>query len=204
LAEIKPPVYYYEDLRRKADEFLAEYHPKGTIPIPIEEIVDNRLRLDIVPMPGLHRLLDVDGFLTGNRKEIYVDELVQQAYPGRYRFTLAHELGHYFLHEEVYKLFPFDSIGGWKEFHNSISEQGHSWFEYHGYAFGGLVLVPHGQLMDECQRCVELVRQAGLDLARNWDFAWDTMAAQLAKRFDVSTAVIDKRLAKDGIPDLFR
>jgi hypothetical protein len=32
------PVYSYEDLRKKADEFLQEHHPSGAIPIPIEEI----------------------------------------------------------------------------------------------------------------------------------------------------------------------
>ena len=38
--EFKAPYYSYDDLRRKADEFLAKYHSAGTIPVPIEEIVE--------------------------------------------------------------------------------------------------------------------------------------------------------------------
>ena len=33
------PYLSYEDLRQKADEFLAAHHPKGAIPVPIEEII---------------------------------------------------------------------------------------------------------------------------------------------------------------------
>jgi hypothetical protein len=33
MAEI--PIYSYEALRKKADEFLREHHPSGEIPIPI-------------------------------------------------------------------------------------------------------------------------------------------------------------------------
>lgn len=47
--EIKAPYHSYEDLRRKADEFLAKYHATGTIPVPIEEIVEFQFRMDIVP-----------------------------------------------------------------------------------------------------------------------------------------------------------
>jgi hypothetical protein len=29
------PIYSYEDLRKKADEFLLKYNPSGAIPVPI-------------------------------------------------------------------------------------------------------------------------------------------------------------------------
>ena len=92
--DMKAPYYSYEDLRRKADEFLAEYHPAKTIPVPIEEIVEFQFRMDIVPTPGFHQLLDTDGFVTSDLREIWVDQFVYDSRPGRYRFTLAHEIGH--------------------------------------------------------------------------------------------------------------
>lgn len=52
-----------------------------------------RLGIDIVPMPGLHRLIETDGFITSDLKEIYVDEFVYVSRPGRYPFTLAHANG---------------------------------------------------------------------------------------------------------------
>jgi hypothetical protein len=49
-----------------------------------------------------------------------------------------------------------------------------------------------------------LVRGEGIDLGENWDFAWSQIAAFLAKQFEVSSAVIDKRLDKDQLRDTFQ
>jgi hypothetical protein len=49
------PIYSYEDLRKKADEFLGTYNPAGMIPVPIEEIVEFEFGINIVPVLGLQR-----------------------------------------------------------------------------------------------------------------------------------------------------
>jgi hypothetical protein len=64
--DVKAPILSYDDVRRRADEFLARHHSSGTIPVPIEEIVEFDLGMDIVPTLGLHQLLDVDGFSTSD------------------------------------------------------------------------------------------------------------------------------------------
>ena len=107
--EIKAPFFSYEDLRRKADEFLAQHHPDG-IPVPIEEIVEFELGMDIVPTPGLHQFLEVDGFITSDLREIWVDQFVYDSRPGRYRFTLAHEVGHSILHADIFQSQAFHSV----------------------------------------------------------------------------------------------
>ena len=200
----KPPIYSYEDLRRKADEFLAEHHPAGTIPIPIEEIVEFQLRMDIVPMPGLQTLIETDGFITSDLKEIYVDEFVYLSRPGRYRFTLAHEVGHAILHGELFRHGRFRSVKEWKAFVNSIPENEHRWFEFQAYAFAGLVLVPRNALLRQTRISVDKIRAEGIDLAENWDFAWSSIAAFVAKRFEVSSEVVDRRLQKDEVPETFK
>lgn len=87
---------------------------------------------------------------------------------------------------------------------NSIPEKEHSWLEYHAYSFGGLVLVPRDHLFREAKECVGLVDSEGIDLEEHWDFAWTRIAAHLARRFDVSVPVIEKRLDKDGVKERFR
>jgi len=201
--EIKAPYHSYEDLRRKADEFLAEHHPAGTIPVPIEEIVEFQFRMDIVPTPGLHQLLETDGFATSDLREIWVDQFVYDSRPRRYRFTLAHEVGHMVLHADIFRAQSFSSIDEWKAFVNSIPDKEHGWLEYQAYAFAGLVLVPKAPLETATEECVDLIRGEGVDLEENWDFAWSRIAAFLAKRFAVSSAVVDKRVAKDKIMDLY-
>ncbi len=129
----KIPIYSYEDLRKKADDFLHTYNPTGTIPVPIEEIVEFEFRINIVPVLGLQREFEIDGFISSNLKNIYVDEYVYTDRINRYRFTLAHEIGHIVLHASVFKAHQFSSIAGWKEFTYSLPDADHRWLEYQGY-----------------------------------------------------------------------
>ena len=71
----------YDDLRNRAEEFLAIYNPDRTIPVPIEEIIEFQFGMDIVPMP-------VVAYLSQDLKEIRVDEFVQRNRPSRYRLSL--------------------------------------------------------------------------------------------------------------------
>ena len=64
--EIRAPFLSYEDIRGKADEFLALHHPDGTIPVPIERIVEFKLGMDIVPVPGLRGVIEAEGFTTSD------------------------------------------------------------------------------------------------------------------------------------------
>ncbi|MFQ6671843.1 MAG: ImmA/IrrE family metallo-endopeptidase, partial [Candidatus Tectimicrobiota bacterium] len=100
------PYLEYEDIRKEADAFLIEHHPSGTIPVPIEEIVEFELGWDIVPIQGLRRLLDVEGFLSGDRETLWVDEDIWRTFPARYRFTIAHEVGHFIFHPQAFENRP--------------------------------------------------------------------------------------------------
>ena len=62
------PIHSYEDLRKKADEFLAAYDPSGAIPVPIEEIVEFDFNINVVPVLGLQREFEVEGFTSSDLK----------------------------------------------------------------------------------------------------------------------------------------
>lgn len=49
---LNPPFLSYEDLRRRAEDFLRTHHAAGTIPVPIEEIVQFRYALSLARSPG--------------------------------------------------------------------------------------------------------------------------------------------------------
>lgn len=198
------PIYSYEDLRNKADEFLKTYNTSGDIPVPIEEIVEFNFSINIVPVLGLQREYEVEGFTSADLKNIYVDEYVYTDYINRYRFTLAHEIGHIVLHKSVFRAHNFSSIYEWKEFINSIPENDYRWLEYHGYAFAGLVLVPRETLIKYTKAFVDNIKGEGISLKDNWDFAWELITAHLGKIFQVSSSVVEKRLEKDGIKDSYK
>jgi hypothetical protein len=58
-----PPVPYLslEELRRSAEFFLNQYHLSGEIPVPIEEIIEVDLGLEIRPIPKLRQRFGMDG-----------------------------------------------------------------------------------------------------------------------------------------------
>ena len=55
----------YEDINSHAESFLATHHPKLRLPVPIEEIAEFNLRIDIFPFPNLRRTFDIEGFISG-------------------------------------------------------------------------------------------------------------------------------------------
>lgn len=87
---IKAPYLPYEKLRQVAADFLAKHHAAGSIPVPIERIIEFEFDIDIVPVPGLHRGFDIDSYLTSDLGEIHVDESVYKRQPGRYRMRGCH------------------------------------------------------------------------------------------------------------------
>jgi len=200
----KIPIYSYDDLRKKADDFLRTYNPTGTIPVPIEEIVEFEFNINIIPVLALQREYEVEGFTSSDLKNIYVDEYVYTDYINRYRFTLAHEIGHIILHRNLYGENRLSSITEWKEFINSITEEEHGWLEYQGYAFAGLILVPRENLIKHTNEWVKKIKGKKVSFERNWDFAWELITAHLGKAFQVSSSVIEKRLDKDGIKGKYK
>lgn len=71
---ISVPVLSYENIRVHARKFLSKYHPSQKVPVPIEEIIEISFKIDIIPIPGLQQVLEIDGFISSNLKEISVDE----------------------------------------------------------------------------------------------------------------------------------
>jgi Zn-dependent peptidase ImmA (M78 family) len=116
---LQVPYIADEIIERDAEALLAEYaHGKGVeirAPIPIEDIVEKHLKLHIefddlhrrleVPRKGLGPDPDILGAIWFEDGEIVIDESLdpeeRPSREGRYRFTLAHEGGHWRLHRPL-------------------------------------------------------------------------------------------------------
>jgi hypothetical protein len=83
---------------------VPDYIWGGDFPVPIEEIADSHYGLLIREKPNLAGQIGqgsrvhISGLLFPARKEIWVDEEEAHRWPGRRRFTIAHEIGHWVLH----------------------------------------------------------------------------------------------------------
>jgi len=194
------PFFSKEALREQANTFIERYNPAKKIPVPIEAIVEFQFALEIVPVPGLQSSFDVVAYTTKDRREIRVDQYVVESRETRYRFSLAHELGHFVLHPGLFEHLDFHDIASWKEaITNGLSEREYSFVEYHANCFAGLVLVPPGELQEAFLRWREKLQQIGLVLDGDNDGVRDAIEEYLAREFLVSPAVVHKRMEFDGL-----
>lgn len=198
MTSIDVPFLPYDIIRTKADNFLKLYNPTGIIPVPIEEIIEFKLKMDIVPIHGLQDAYDIDGWVSNDLKCINVDLRVFSSAEHRYRFTLAHELAHRYLHRKVYKNIKFRNIEEWIDFLESFDSDKYKWFEQHAYNFAGLILVPTKQLIPAIEESVAKLKQQGYSFQNINETLKNYMATYIAKRFNVSAGVVGRRLNKES------
>jgi len=188
------PYIKKSDIFNLAEEFILETHPRKNIPVPIERIIEC-MGIDIVPIPQLKKNYYLDGCASADGKHIYVDEYVADNYESRYRFTLAHELGHVVLHcilmRDIHS--SIASINSYFEFLNNLTEKSKFCFEWQANNFAGCVLIPFEQLQSEYENNIPEVRglikkavSQGVPLRDALAYACDHLAEQLAKPFEVS------------------
>ena len=114
---IAVPFLSEDDIERAAASLLVDFgdlRNGGSIkpPVPVEKVLEKHLKLTL-DFDDLHERLriprsgeepDVLGALWAESGEVFIDEsLDPDEYPereGRYRFTLAHEIGHWCLHKD--------------------------------------------------------------------------------------------------------
>jgi len=113
---IDVPYLSEERIEREADVLLSQFHGAGTIPlappIPVDDILEAHLQLTLelgdlharlgVPVVGGTR--DLLGALWVDERSVFIDHTLdpheQSWREGRYRFTVAHEIGHWQVHRE--------------------------------------------------------------------------------------------------------
>ena len=66
------------------------------------ELICESLNLPIISLPRLKRFFSVDAYITGDFSRIWVDDEEFKKNSPRNRFSISHELGHYFLHRDFY------------------------------------------------------------------------------------------------------
>lgn len=194
---LQVPQYNYSQLRRHASEFLRRYNPQDALPVPIEEIVEISLGLNIIPIPGLQRTFEVDGFIDSDLAAVTVDQFVLENRLARYRFTLAHETGHLYLHREIFEGMRFSSIEEWKKFQLEVDPEDYSWLEWQAYSFAGLVLVPPNHLKEQFEACEIRAKVDGLSPGTEATLWY--ICEVLSSTFEVSQEVIERRIHKDGL-----
>ena len=197
---MRAPFLSKQEIRRLAEGFLIRFHNCRTCPIAIEKIIEMMIGMDIIPMPGLQSAFDVVAFISADKKEIRVDESIYLHRQNRYRFSLAHEIGHWFMHSDIWGSLTFKSIEEWKQQTQLFPEKDYGILEWQANEFAGLILVPPDELRDEVEVQKEALNANGYSVS---DFDSETLAASMAvtiaKVFEVSTEVARRRINSDNL-----
>lgn len=183
----------YQKIGLLADEFLNNYFPTLSLPIPIEEIAEQKLNLKINQIINLKRDYDVDGVLSSDLTTIFLDLDVYLKYENRTRFTIAHEIGHLTLHKDIFQKLNINSIEELNNISARLTDEEYSWLEYQAYSFASQVLVPTNILFNE------LKKRLGKIPTQETPELLTTVTQDLPEIFQVSDAVILRRLQKEKI-----
>lgn len=203
ISRFKCPYIAIDQIWQEAENFRDEFWPESTLPVDIEKIVEERLKLNIEPEHGLLSEIDIDAYLRIDPTGIVVDYncYMNEKYMNRLRFSFAHELGHFFLHKDIYSTFSIDDPSAWKDFMLNIPDREYGFFEYQANEFAGRTLVPRGRLLAELKICLQKVQEAGmLDLvATDPSAVLSGISSTLCRPFGVSYKVIEIRVEREKL-----
>lgn len=147
----------------------------GNVPIDVEKLCD-KLGIGIVPVLKLAEVFRVDAFIAADFKTIYVDsdEFEKESY--RYKFSVAHELGHFVLHRKYVD--ALGDLNGYAEFQANY--------------FAGCLLVPEDELVRALNGAFD-----GSFVRNYWDAGLRKIGKvldEIQKYFMVSDQVMMRRL----------
>jgi len=201
--EWKPPYLSYDETHRRAEAFLNEHNPNRNIPVPIEEILDLKLNINIVTLPDLAARITSDSYLEPDLKTIFIDQNVFN-FVWRARFSLAHELGHLLLHREFYEIAKYSNSEEYKEARKKLlTPDADRHFEIQAMNFAGLVLVPRVELKAYFEKAQDMARQGGIEPDNVPRYFLDYSASWLSKQFAVTGWVIRKRIEFDSLWEFY-
>ena len=192
-----------KDIWAIADKVRSTYWREGTLPIDIEKIVAFRLKLRPEPIHGLFSATDMDAYLMMDSTAIAVDYdfYMNEKFANRLRFSFAHELGHFFLHKDVFAAFDIHTFADWKNFVLNSPDYEYSSFEWQANEFAGRLLVPRSDLVLAIKQAAKIIKENNLIdyLESDPDAVLSRVSPTICKPFGVSEDVIKRRVEREGL-----
>jgi hypothetical protein len=191
-----------QEIWEKISELRRQFPTiQGSLPIDIFQFMEIDLKLNPIPFPDLLLKYRVEAALASDFQSIYLDaeqytlmekDPIWKQY--RLRFTVAHEIAHYFLHKKAV-------VG-----QNISSPEGFvNWFksdkfgiEQEANEFAGCLLVPNDKLGDFYDQFAEKIQAIVPDFRENEQLRIQ-FADRICSRFAVNSQVVAVRLDRDGI-----
>ena len=135
------PFMHKSEIAKCAGEVLEECWDEE-FPVSVEAVCDY-FGVAVVPVAGLFARFRVDAYIAADFRTIYVDEAEYENDSYRYRFSVAHELGHLVLHKEYFS----SRVESYNEWSGLVGGSVCSMAEFQANYFAGSLLAPEDELI---------------------------------------------------------
>lgn len=192
-----------EHLWQIVEDFSKKYCPENTLPVDMEKIVEQKLKLNIEPEHNLLDKFDVDAYLKFDLSGIVVDYkcYMEERFQNRIRFSFAHEVGHFVLHKGIYDEIDLSTPEEWKNLVLNESDKEYRNFEWQANEFAGRLVVPRQKLVLEIKKIHKLIEEKGMlvYLKDDPEAVLSRVSPMLSRPFGVSEIVIETRAKREGL-----
>lgn len=187
--DFQAPFIFNEEIKGKADLFRKKYWG-DIIPVNIEIIIEEKLSIEIIPIPGLKLQGNTDAFISSDWQSVYVDndKYMDDSYYNRLRFSIAHEIGHLVLHQELYQGLEIKSLGDFRKFLTEVPGKQYGYLETQVNKFANYFLIPRNILIKERTAIIKEYKEIeSLDAKLLNSY----IATPLSKKFGVSAEAME-------------
>lgn len=193
---------------KQVEEIREQYQriSATTLPLDLIEFIELDLKLDLIPFDSLYRNFGADAAILADFSGIYVEgktyDIIDTAPEwklNRLRFSLGHELGHYFLHQSIFTSQTIDSDQSCLEW---LNEHGGDKYriEQEANEFAGRLLVPYGRLSSLFDSMkTHFTKYHGSTHWQNDIEIREKACELMAQRFGVHPKAISARLSRENL-----
>lgn len=209
MIEFKPEKLSRFRIQQKVEEFRSYYKYAQSTPIEVEELIEIDLGISIIPDFGLKQKAGVEAFLSNNLKEIRVDnnEYSSNTLSNRYRFTLAEEIGHFWLHRKIYEEgVKYNSTDEFIADYKNMDDDDLGWIEFQAREFAGRLLVPKSELeykLSEKENEIKKFHEKYNGNEESIDLLQEGIAKLICSHFGVSWEVVRNRFRAENLVNYF-
>jgi len=190
----------------KIAELRAQYEllQEQRTPIDVFTFFEVDLGLDAIPFDDFTAKYRVEAAIKADFTGIYLDaeqySLMERAPEwklNRLRFTIAHELAHFFLHRDLPQAENFSSLPDFARWTANYGGRKYT-AEQEANEFAGRLLVPESRLRNMFDQFAPRAEELVHDFMQSGQFRYQ-FAESVAPRFGVNAQVVELRLERDGI-----
>lgn len=195
------PVLGWKEIAARARIFAEEYRlAQRQFPLDVEEIAEFDLGIEIRLCSGVLEEFGSPAQIASGGKHLILtvdaDQYRQQT--SFYRYSVAHEIGHYVLHrewlQEVWQL--IDSIESWKQVIASRSEEDYKWIEGQAEEFASYLLAPESVFEPFLSEQITLLKK--IDASLHSEDVLPYLANPVGEFFGMSNSAAQARIRKSA------